>query len=55
MKNNMRESVFVVDYMSGSAMIHEYMTQSKYRHLLKAQKKGLIKIMRYTDLGVTAR
>jgi hypothetical protein len=55
MKNKKAESSFVVDYMSGSSMIHEFMTQSKYMHLLQVQKEGFVKIMHHTDLGIQAR
>ena len=55
MKNKTRESIFVVDYMSGSTRIHEFMTQSKYMHLLQVQKQGFVKIMHHTDLGIQTR
>ena len=51
MTNTERNSVFVVDYMSGSSVVHECMTMSDYMYLLKKQNMGFVKIMHRTDHG----
>lgn len=46
-----RESMCVVDYMSGSSEIHEFMTEGKYSELLKQQKRGMVQIIRHENLS----
>ena len=51
MMNVNRESMCVVDYMSGSSMIHEFMSENDYADLLKLQKHGMVKIFKHENLS----
>jgi hypothetical protein len=55
MRNNDLESIFVVDYESGSSVIHEFMSSSDYRNLLKNEQQGNIRIMSHTNLGLSEK
>lgn len=50
MNKNRKESMYVVDYMSGSSMIHAYVSVSDYRHLKDDERNGMITILTRREL-----
>ncbi|MBR4164160.1 MAG: hypothetical protein IKR11_11610 [Solobacterium sp.] len=54
MRNVDSESIFVVDYESGSSVIHEFMSSSDYLNLLENERMGYVKIMHHENLGSVA-
>ena len=42
--------MYVVDYMSGSSMIHAYVSVSDYRHLKDDERNGMITILTRREL-----
>ncbi len=48
--NNIKESMVVVDYESGTSSIHAIMTSSEYDSLRRSEKRGDVRIRKYRDL-----
>lgn len=47
--------MFLVDYVSGSSFIHEYMSEKDFLELEKDEARGIVKIVDHTDLGIRAK
>ena len=48
-------SMFLVDYVSGSSLIHEYMSEKDFLELKKDEARGIVRIVEHTDLGIGAK
>ncbi len=49
MKNTLEDSIIMVDYLDGSAVVHEFMSVSKYAQLEQLDRNGNVHIMNHSD------